>query len=278
MWGPKRIKYLIPLYAALTTMTVVVLFPLAWMLSTSLKTESEALAIPVSWWPRHPTVSAYAEMWTEKPFLTYFMNSAIVSGSTAIAATLLGGLAGYGFSRFRVSRASWILGAILATQMLPGGLLIGPYFKALSALGLYNTRLGLALPFITISLPFAIWMSKAFFDTVPKEIDESGLVDGCTRWQAFRWLVVPLAAPGFVATAIFSFLLAWQDLLWSLVLTSTDRMRTVTVGIMLLIGLFKVKWPMLCAASLIAALPAILLYLSLQRYLVQGLTGGAVKG
>jgi ABC-type glycerol-3-phosphate transport system permease component len=162
--------------------------------------------------------------------------------------------------------------------MLPGGLLIGPYFKALSELGLYNTRVGLALPFITISLPFAIWMSKAFFDTVPKEIDESGLVDGCTRWQAFRWLVVPLAAPGFVAIVIFSFLLAWQDLLWALVLTSTDRMRTVTVGIMLLIGLFKVKWPMLCAASLIAALPAIVLYLSLQRYLVQGLTGGSVKG
>jgi multiple sugar transport system permease protein len=264
--------------AALATMTLLVLFPLAWIVGTSLKSEAEALHIPVRWWPTHPTVSAYVEMWTEKPFLLYFVNSTAVSGATALATTVLGALAGYGFSRFRVPAPGILLGAILATQMLPGGLLIGPYFRALSALDLYDTRTGLALAFVTISLPFAVWMSKAFFDTVPREIDEAARVDGATRWQALRWVIAPLAAPGLVAIALFSFLLAWQDLLWSLVLTSTDARRTVPVGIMLLIGLFKVKWPMLCAAVLIAALPPVALYLALHRYLIQGLTVGAIKG
>ena len=230
-------------YTLLVLSTLFALFPVAWMLSTSLKSEAEAFRIPVRWIPQHPTLSAYVEMWTLKPFGLYFWNSLVVSGVTALLSTAVGALAGYGFSRFQ-----------------------------------FRGRTGLIIAYVTICLPFAAWMSKGYFDSIPKELDEAGLVDGASRFQIFLRIIMPIAVPGTVATLLFGFLLAWQDLLWALCLISIDAKRTVTLGVAFTVGEFMVKWPMLTAASLIGSLPTIILYLFLQRFYVEGLARGAVKG
>ncbi len=265
-------------YALLALTTLYALFPVAWMLSTSLKSEAEAFSVPVRWIPERPTLAAYVEMWTLKPFATYFYNSTMVSGFTALLSTALGALAGYGFSRFRFRLRTALMGGFLATQMISGVLVIGPYFQILAAVELYNTLTGLIIAYVTICLPFAAWMSKGYFDSIPRELDEAALVDGASRLQIFLRVVMPIALPGTVATFLFGFLLAWQDLLWAISLISVDEKRTVTLGVAFAVGEFVIKWPMLTAACLIGSLPTLILYLALQRFYVEGLTRGAVKG
>lgn len=266
------------IYVFLVTVMVFNLVPFYWMVVTSFKTDAEAYAIPPTWWPKNPTLyEGYIKvlMWTNFP--RYFLNSLIVSLGSALLSTLVGALAGYGFSRFQFTGRSFLMGVLLASQMLPGVLLVGPYFKMLARIGLYNTYTGLILAFCTLTLPFSAWMLKGFIDTVPHELDEAAMIDGCSRLHAFFRVVFPLITPGMVATLIFAFLLAWGDLLWVLCLTSTDSMATVTLGLSRLVTQFRVIWPQLMAGSVIAAIPPVFLYLVLQNYLVKGLTGGAVK-
>jgi len=265
-------------YSLLVLAALYALFPIAWMLSTSFKSEAEALSLPVRWIPKQPTLSAYVEMWTLRPFGTYFYNSILVSGVTALLSTVVGALAGYGFSRFKFRFRTTLMAGFLATQMISGVLVIGPYFQILAAVELYNTLTGLIIAYVTICLPFAAWMSKGYFDSIPRELDEAGLVDGASRFQIFLRIIMPIALPGTVATLLFAFLLAWQDLLWALCLISIDEKRTVTLGVAFAVGEFVVKWPMLTAASLIGSLPTLILYLLLQRFYVEGLARGAVKG
>ena len=253
------------------------IMPFVWMVFTSLKTDKEAYAIPPTFWPQKPTLEAYVQvlLWTKFP--RYFLNSTTISLGTALLSTFIGSLAGYGFSRFIFRGRATLIGIILASQMLPGVLLVGPYFKMLAKLGLYNTYPGLILAFTTITLPFSTWMLKGFIDTVPEELDQAALVDGCTRLGAYFRVILPVIAPGMVATMIFAFLLAWGDLLWVLVLTSGEDMATVTLGLSRLVTQFRIIWPQLMAGSVVGALPPVILYLFLQNYLVEGLTAGAVK-
>jgi len=264
-------------YGFLILVSIYALLPFIWMLSTSLKTEAEAFRVPPTWIPIKATLSAYVSMWTKKHFAIYFLNSTIISLATAVLSTFFGALAGYGFSRYIFHGRKFLIGFFLATQMLPGVLLVGPYFKILSKFGLYDTRTGLIIAFLTICLPFSTWMMKGFIDRVPDALDQAALVDGCSRLGVFFRVVLPISAPGMVATIIFAFLLAWGDLLWVICLTSTESMVTVTLGIARTVGEFQIIWPMLMAGALMGGMPAIILYLLLQRLLVQGLTAGAVK-
>ena len=264
-------------YGFLIVVSIFALVPFVWMLSTSLKTEAEAFRVPPTWIPIEPTVSAYIYMWVKKNFGIYFLNSTIISLATAILSTFFGAFAGYGFSRFVFKGRKFLIGFFLATQMLPGVLLVGPYFKILSKLGLYDTRTGLIIAFLTICLPFSTWMMKGFIDRIPDALDQAALVDGCSRLGVFFRVILPISAPGMVATIIFAFLLAWGDLLWVICLTSTESMVTVTLGIARTVGEFRIIWPMLMSGALMGGMPAIILYLLLQRLLVQGLTAGAVK-
>lgn len=266
------------LWLFLIVLCLYCLFPFAWMLSTSLKTEAEAFRIPPTWMPENLTVDSYIGIWVRKNFDIYFFNSTIISLATAVLSTFFGALAGYGFSRFFFKGRRFLIGFFLATQMLPGVLLVGPYFKILSKVGLYDTRTGLIIAFLTICLPFSTWMMKGFIDKVPVELDQSAMVDGCTRMGVFFKIILPVIAPGMVATILFAFLLAWGDLLWALCLTSSEPMITVTLGIARTVGEFRIVWPMLMAGSLVGGMPAIILYIFLQRLLVEGLTAGAVKG
>jgi multiple sugar transport system permease protein len=264
-------------YLFLALVCVYNIMPFVWMVFTSLKTDKEAYAIPPTFWPQEPTLEAYVQvlLWTNFP--RYFLNSTTISLGTALLSTFIGSLAGYGFSRFIFRGRATLIGIILASQMLPGVLLVGPYFKMLAKLGLYNTYPGLILAFTTITLPFSTWMLKGFIDTVPEELDQAALVDGCTRLGAYFRVILPVIAPGMVATVIFAFLLAWGDLLWVLVLTSGEDMATVTLGLSRLVTQFRIIWPQLMAGSMVGALPPVILYLFLQNYLVEGLTAGAVE-
>jgi multiple sugar transport system permease protein len=273
----KELSSKIGVWIFLLAVCLYCLFPFAWMLSTSLKTEAEAFRIPPTWIPVESTLDSYVGIWVRKNFGIYFFNSTIISLSTAVLSTFFGALAGYGFSRFFFKGRRFLIGFFLATQMLPGVLLVGPYFKILSRVGLYDTRTGLIIAFLTICLPFSTWMMKGFIDKIPEELDQSAMVDGCSRMAIFFKIILPVVAPGMVATILFAFLLAWGDLLWALCLTSSEAMITVTLGIARTVGEFRIVWPMLMAGSLVGGMPAIILYVFLQRLLVQGLTAGAVK-
>ncbi|MFQ5795848.1 MAG: carbohydrate ABC transporter permease [Candidatus Bipolaricaulia bacterium] len=269
---------IIIIYLFLAVIFLYNIVPFVWMGFTSLKTDKEAYAIPPTLWPQQPTLEdGYIQVLVWTNFPRFFLNSTIISLSTALLSTFIGSLAGYGFSRFNFRGRATLIGVILASQMLPGVLLVGPYFKMLARIGLYNTYPGLILAFTTITLPFSTWMLKGFTDTVPDELDQAALIDGCTRLGAYFRVILPAIAPGMVATVIFAFLLAWGDLLWVLVLTSGEAMTTVTLGLTRLVTQFRIIWPQLMAGSVVAALPPIILYLILQNYLVKGLTGGAVK-
>lgn len=264
-------------YTVLAVVLLYTLTPYVWMVVTSLKSDSEAVTIPPTLWPKDLTLDAYWQILVWGDFFRWFLNSMIISLGTSALSTFVGSFAAYGFSRFKFRGRTGLMAVILSSQMLPGVLLVGPYFKVLTTVGLYNTYLGLILAFTSITLPFSAWMLKGFMDTVPKELDDAAKIDGCTSIQAYFRVILPLITPGMVATVVYAFLLSWGDLLWVLVLTSGEGMTTVTLGLTRLVTQFRIVWPQLMAGSLVGSVPPMVLYLFLQNYLVQGLTAGAVK-
>lgn len=274
----RRPVFWISIYSALGLMAVFNLLPFYWMLSSSFKTEAEVANYPATLFPELFTVGAYTKIWFQEKFVYYFLNSLIVSMSTAAFSSFVGAFAAYGFSRFRFRGKTPLMTLFLASQMIPGVLLVGPYFKMLSLAGLYNTLLGLILSQITITLPFSIWMVKGYVDTVPVEIDQAAMVDGASRTRTFLLVVLPGILPGLVATIIFAFLLSWGDLLWALCLISAKSKQTLTLGITQLVGEFRTEWSTIMAATVIATMIPAVLYLALQNFLIKGFTEAATKG
>jgi multiple sugar transport system permease protein len=273
----KNIIFWFLIYLALACMLLFNLVPFFWMATSSLKTDYEVIDYPATIFPREITIGAYIRMWTQENFLQYFKNSIIVSVSTAAISSLVGAFAAYGFSRFTFRGRNLIMTLFLASQMIPGVLLVGPYFKMLTYVELYDTLLGLILSQTTITLPFSIWMLKGYIDTVPIEIDQAAMVDGASRARIFSTVILPNILPGLVATIIFAFLLSWGDLLWALCLISEKSRQTMTLGITQMVGQFRVQWSEIMAATMIATIVPATLYLLLQNFLVKGFTEGAVK-
>lgn len=266
------------LYLALITVTIAVLFPMVWMLSTSLKTEPETFRMPPTWVPLEPTFQAYVSIWQMKNFARYFLNTLFVAVAATALSLLLSVPASYGFARFKFRGARAMMSFILITQMLPSVLLVIPYFTLMRVLGLLNTHLALVLAYASFSLPFSTWMLQGFFATIPRQLDEAAMVDGCSRLQSILRVVVPLAVPGLGATSLFTFLLAWNHYLFALTLATKESMYTISVGLGAMIGEFRIAWNELMAAALLATIPTLIVYTFLERYFVQGLTGGSVKG
>jgi len=273
----KKSLFWVFVYAALIFMLLFNLIPFFWMTSSSLKSDFEVIDYPPTILPKQVTFGAYTRMWTQEQFFKYFINSTIVSSTTAFLSSLFGVFAAYGFSRFSFRGRTPLITIFLASQMIPGVLLVGPYFKMLSYVGLYDTLTGLILSQTTITLPFSIWMLKGYVDTVPDEIDQAAMVDGASRLRICLTVVLPNILPGLVATIIFAFLLSWGDLLWALCLISDQTKQTMTLGITQLVGQFRVQWSEIMAATVIVTIVPATLYLMLQRYLIKGFTEGAVK-
>lgn len=277
--GLKKKKILsgIGTYTVLTVMAVIVLIPILWMVSTSIKLESETITIPPQWIPDHPTLESYKRLWSEYPFATYFKNSIIISFGAVILSVGFSCLAGYGVTRFRFKGKQSFLTFLLVTQMFPSIMMLIPYYKVLSTYNLKDTYLGMILVYISFTIPFCSWMMVGFFKTIPLELDEAAIIDGCSRWRAFRQIVLPMTLPGISSSAIYAFITAWNEYMFAQILINNPELKTVPLGIAELNGFYKILWNDMMAASVIASLPLIILFIFLQKYFISGLTAGAVK-
>ncbi len=256
----------------------VVLFPFYWMINTSLKPPEEIFASPPTFFSTHWSLGAYASLFATKPIARYFANSLIVSIGATVVSVSLAALAAYGLTRFFARGATPFVMFLLFTKMLPETLLIIPYFRLMSDLGLLNAYVALILAYSSFALPFSVWMLIGFFRSIPREIDEAATMDGATVLQTFRRVILPLARPGLTAVALFTFLLAWNSYVWALVLTTDSSMFVLSVGIANMVGEYRVQWNELVAAGLVAAVPVMVLYSLLERHLGDAITAGAVKG
>ena len=256
----------------------VTLFPFYWMLNTSLKPAAEVFASPPTFVSAHWSLAAYRSVLESHPVARYFVNSLVVAvGSTAIS-IVLAALAAYGITRFFPRGALPFVLFLLFTKMLPETLLIIPYFQLMSDLSLLNTYWALILAYSSFALPFSVWMLIGFFRSIPRDLDEAAHIDGATVLQTFFRVILPLARPGLVAVAMFTFLIAWNSYVWALVLTTDASMFVLSVGIANMVGEYRVQWNELMAAAVMAALPVMALYALLERHLVDAITAGAIKG
>ncbi len=255
------------------------LFPIYYMVTSSLKTHVELFEQPPTWIPVNPSFDGYVDLFVNRQFGRSLINSLIVVSVTVVLSIFLGTLAAYSLARFRFPRrlngilAFWIL----STRMLPPIVTIVPMYQIISSLRLVNTYAGLILVYVTFSLPFAVWMMRSFVSDIPVDLEEAAMVDGASRLQAFLRVTLPLARPGVVATAIFIVIDTYNEFLFALILTNTPNVMTMSVATNALIGRINVQWQAMNSGGTIAIIPIVIFALLLQRHLVRGLTLGAVK-
>lgn len=268
----RRIFYLV--------LTVVVLYsagPLIWQVLTSLKTDHELTRIPPLL-PGSPTLTHYISVFEGRMFFRIMMNSIVVSSSTTVLAIMIGSLCAFGLAKLRVRYKPVILGFILSASMFPPIATVSPLFMMIKAAGLRDTWFALIITYTTFSLPLSVWILTNFFKEVPDEIFRAARIDGCTSFQSYAKIILPLSAPGIFATAILVFIFSWNEFLYALTFTSTEASRTIPVAIALFPGIHEIPWGEIAAASVIVTIPLIVLIFAFQKKIIEGLTAGAVKG
>lgn len=253
------------------------LAPLAWQIITSLKPADELTMLPPLL-PSRITIEHYVAIFAGHPFLRMIANSLLVAAGATLLAIGIGALAAFALAKLRVKRRVLLLAIVLAASMFPPIATVGPLFMMINALGLRDTLVALILTYTTFELPLAIWLLTHVFRSIPNELYVAARVDGCTPFQAFYRVMLPLSAPGLVAAALLVFIFSWNEFLYALSFTATAAARTIPVGIALFPGLHEVPWGEIAAASVVVTLPLLLLAFAFQRRIVEGLTTGAVKG
>lgn len=253
----------------------VILFPLFMTLITSLKTEVDAFTFPPKWIFK-PILRNYTQIFVEYPFMSFISNSLLVAGSNTCLCLILGSLAAYGLARYKFRGADNLSFWILSLRMMPPVAAIIPVYIIMKNLRWLDTPWALIVIYLTFNLPFVVWMMKGFFEDIPREIEESALVDGCSELGIFSRIAVPLVAPGLAATAIIVFIFAWNEFLFALLLTATKAV-TLPVGMLSYIRETGVRWGYMTASGIISLIPIIIFTSLSQRYLVKGLTLGALK-
>lgn len=274
----RRIISLVMVYLILAALAIFAAFPFVWMALSSIKPFDEVLLFPPTIIPRNPTLHFYQRVLLFTPFMTFFLNSIIVSGATTILSTLIAAMAGYSLARFRYRGRAFLSRGILLAYIFPQILLVVPLFTGIANLGLANTRQGLILAYVTFTFPFSTWLLAAYFQTVPAEIEEAAKVDGASNFQVFRLIALPIAAPGLVTAAIFAFINSWNEFLYSLVILGGGKSKTLSVGLYSFIGGEFMQWGEVMAATTMIMIPTMLFFLLIQNRIVKGLTGGALKG
>ncbi|HEX8775346.1 MAG TPA: carbohydrate ABC transporter permease [Pyrinomonadaceae bacterium] len=266
-------------YALIMLALLATLAPVYWMVTISLKSEVDQFAVPPRWLQFAPTLAHYRDAFFARSFGQYLITSLIVSVASTACATTLGTLAAYALARFRwPSRVGTRLSLwILSTRMFPPIVTAIPLFLMMRDVRLLNTRASLIIVYTAFNLPFVVWMMRGFFQEIPRDLEEAARVDGDSRMGALRRVVLPLVAPGLAATAIFCLIISWNELLFALILTQTDAAMTLPVGIAGRVTQYEIKWGVMSAAGVVAMMPILLFALSVQRYLVRGLSLGAVK-
>ena len=266
------------IYLALAAAILLALFPFWWMLVTSFKRPIDIFS-GVALWPQQITLDNYDRLFNNYHFGYFLLNSVVVVTIAVTVSLILGTLAAYALARFRLRYGArqMALYLVLLVRMLPGIMLCIPLYIVLATWGLLNTRLGLILIYAGLNTSFVVWMMQSFLEEIPRDIEEAAMVDGDSRLTALRRIVIPLAAPGLIATAIFSVITTYNDFIIALTLTSTPDAQTVPVGVSTLIGKIEIQWGPMAAAGVVGALPIVIFALIVQRNFVRGLTLGAVK-
>jgi multiple sugar transport system permease protein len=256
--------------------------PMLWMLLTSIKTQFGALQYPPEWIPRTITFEQYFRLLSPSSeigheFLLFTWNSIWVSTATTVIGVAIAVPAAYAFSRFRFPGRRFLFFAVLFRNMFPAVVFLMPLFVMMRFLQLVNTQTSLILTYLTFGLPLSIWLLKGFYDNIPVQLEQAARIDGATRFQAFFLVVMPLSAPGIIATAIYAFITAWNEYVYALTFLNDDSKLTLPVGLQRFFSEYVTNWPGLMAASFIMSVPVVALFLVLQKYFVRALTEGAVK-
>lgn len=282
----------LPLHIFLIIFTLLTCYPILWVFTIAFSGKQNLAIVTL---PEHPTVgdrvraivpwpeevstSNFASVMRDQPFGRWIVNSAIVAGATTILGVFLACTAGYAFSRFKFAGQRVGLMSFLISQMFPGTLTLIPlYIILVQWLGLGSSWVGLILVYDTIAIPFCVWMLKGYFDTIPKELEESALMDGASPGRIFISIVLPLAKPAVAVTALFSFMTGWNEFILAATFMDKEQMYTAPVGLRFFVGGFQQQWGYFAAGSIMVAIPVVVLFMVLQKYLVSGLTAGAVKG
>ncbi|MFD3655347.1 sugar ABC transporter permease [Streptomyces sp. 24-1644] len=263
------------LHLTLIIASVIAVFPVLWVLLTSLKPAKYATTTDFF---RETTFVNYTNLIKDTEFLSWFGNSVIIAGLSTVIGVFVSATTGYAVSRFRFPGKRGLMWTLLITQMFPVAVLIVPIYNIMSSIGLLNQPAGLVITYLTISVPFCAWMMKGFFDTIPREIDESGQVDGLTPFGTFWRLILPLAKPGLAVTAFYSFITAWGEVAYASAFMVGDENLTLAGGLQKFVNQYGAQWGPMTAASVLIAIPAALVFLFAQRHLVTGMSAGAVKG
>ncbi|KAJ54412.1 ABC transporter permease [Actibacterium mucosum KCTC 23349] len=268
----------IGIYAAVAATCGLLLFPIYWMFITALKPANRLRDFPPEFWPENPQWNVFADVLNSQPFGLWMWNTVLVAIATMILSLTVGTLAAYALSRFRLRGGQGLGLFILTSKMLPATLLIIPLFVVFRSLGLTGSLWSVIIAQSTLIVPFATWMLKGYFDTIPPELEQAALVDGASPLGAIVRIVLPVAAPGMAATALYAFVISWSDFLYARTfLTTSESKWTLNMGIATLKGEFVTDWNVIMAASLMAAVPIVGVYLFLERYLVGGLSAGSEK-
>lgn len=253
------------------------MMPIYWTVVTAFKPDVETYVFPPVYLPTHPTLAPFRLLFESYPFFDYVTNSIIVTVSTTLVVTVIGMMGAYGISQYPFRGGRMVLLTLLATRIIPPLSLLLPFYLVVSYLGLVDHVLSMIIANIYLTYPFAVLIMKAFFDNFPKELIDSSIVDGCTRTGALFRIVLPVGAPGIASAAIITFLWTWNEFIYAFVFTATPKSQPVTVGSFDAIGDIFVNWNQMCAGALVAALPGIIFVFVAQKYLISGLTTGALK-
>lgn len=259
---------------------VVLLFPLFWTFVTSLKTEDEIFRIPPTIFPKKPNWQAYAAQVSNGDFNMFrsFLNSFIISIGAMLIAVILAVPASYAIAKYDFKGRRVITLGFLVSQMLPVSVLLTPMFIMYKNMGLYNTWWSAILSDATIGIPFSVLILKNYFASIPKELEEAAYIDGCNKFKAFLLILVPIAKPGIIVCAVFSFLYAWGDLAYGMTFIIDQQKRPITAGIFNFMGQYGTQWNYLSAFAIVAIIPVVIVFIFMQKYIVSGMTNGAVKG
>ena len=263
-------------YGLLILAIIIIFLPLAWMLTVSVRPNLEVMKMPPDWIPQVFTLEGYAKIFSNPRYLLVFLNTTVVSLIVTAISLFLGAMAAYALARFRFAGQRTVLMFLITTQMFPLVLLCIPYFRIFITLGLYDTRTSLVIVYLTFTLPFCILMLRSYFMNIPRDIEEAAMVDGCTRLGAVFRTLVPMSYPAFIGAGLYTFLLAWNEFLFAVVLIESWENRVLTMAIYSLMAEFVTDWNAMMAFSVLASLPLVVAFIFLQRYMVQGMTAGAL--